>query len=151
MMKRLMIPFMAISLLGCATTQKSVSVEELQMRLSDMENQIEQKSLEIDDLRVEVSELNTKLKGISVRSDKKASPPAVKNIPNQDKETVRVAATVQEVQTSLKNAGFYTGPMDGKIGEKTKTAIKAFQEANGLTADGVIGQKTWNQLKSYLY
>lgn len=35
---------------------------------------------------------------------------------------------------------------DGYCGEKTKTAIKAYQKASGLVADGVVGIKTWRKL-----
>jgi putative chitinase len=32
----------------------------------------------------------------------------------------------------------------GNFGPKTEEAIKAFQAKNGLTADGIVGDKTWN-------
>lgn len=35
---------------------------------------------------------------------------------------------------------------DGDFGNETLSAVKAFQKANGLTADGVIGSKTWAKL-----
>ncbi len=55
-----------------------------------------------------------------------------------------------EIQTALKNAGFYTGAVDGKIGPKTKKAVEEFQKANGLTGDGKVGPKTWSVLSKYL-
>ncbi len=58
--------------------------------------------------------------------------------------------TGAEIQTALKNANFYTGAIDGQIGPTTKKAIKAFQEANNLQADGKIGPKTWAVLGKYL-
>ena len=58
--------------------------------------------------------------------------------------------TPENIQIALKNAGLYTGSIDGKIGPKTKKAIEAFQKQNGLTADGKVGPKTWDKLKSYL-
>jgi peptidoglycan hydrolase-like protein with peptidoglycan-binding domain len=58
--------------------------------------------------------------------------------------------TGEEIQTALKNANFYTGAIDGKIGPMTKKAIKAFQAANNLQADGKIGPKTWAALGKYL-
>lgn len=56
----------------------------------------------------------------------------------------------QEIQTALKNAGFYQGTIDGNIGPKTKQAIKNFQYKNSLAVDGKVGPKTWNKLSSYL-
>lgn len=58
--------------------------------------------------------------------------------------------SAQDIQTALKNAGFYSGNVDGKIGPKTKAAIEEFQKANGLTADGKVGPKTWAALEKYL-
>lgn len=55
-----------------------------------------------------------------------------------------------QIQTALKNAGFYKGEIDGKIGPQTKKAIKAFQKAKGLAPDGVVGPKTWEELEKYL-
>lgn len=49
---------------------------------------------------------------------------------------------IKLVQAALKEAGFDPGAIDGKMGTKTKNAIRAFQKANGLTADGKIGYKT---------
>jgi peptidoglycan hydrolase-like protein with peptidoglycan-binding domain len=49
----------------------------------------------------------------------------------------------KEIQAALKNAGYYTGAVDGKIGPKTKKAIEEFQKANGLKVDGKVGPKTW--------
>jgi len=55
-----------------------------------------------------------------------------------------------EIQTALKNAGFYTGTIDGKVGPKTKKAVEEFQKANGLKADGKVGPKTWVLLSKHL-
>ncbi len=56
---------------------------------------------------------------------------------------------VNEIQAALKNAGFYTGQVDGKSGPMTKKAIEDFQKANNLKADGVVGLKTWALLGTY--
>jgi len=54
------------------------------------------------------------------------------------------------IQKALKKAGYYSGALDGKVGPATRDAIKAFQQDNGLTADGVCGRQTWSKLKVYL-
>ena len=56
----------------------------------------------------------------------------------------------KDMQTALKNAGFYTGTIDGKIGPRTKKAVEEFQRAKGLKVDGKVGQKTWAELEKYL-
>ena len=58
--------------------------------------------------------------------------------------------TAQEIQTALKNAGFYAGNIDGKIGPASKKAIEEFQKASGLVVDGKVGLKTWEALSKHL-
>ena len=61
-----------------------------------------------------------------------------------------MAARNKDIQAALKNAGFYTGAIDGKIGPKTKSAILEFQKAKALKVDGKVGPKTWAELEKYL-
>ena len=49
---------------------------------------------------------------------------------------------VSALQTDLTTLGFYWAQITGNFGEKTETAVKRFQEENGLTVDGVAGKKT---------
>lgn len=51
-------------------------------------------------------------------------------------------AIVTQIQTKLKNWGYYTGEVDGVFGSKTKSAVIYFQRVNGLTRDGIVGEKT---------
>jgi len=55
----------------------------------------------------------------------------------------------KDIQACLKNAGFYNGKIDGVKGKATKKAIKEFQKANGLKADGIVGKRTWELLSKY--
>jgi len=71
-----------------------------------------------------------------------------KSVKNQN--ILRVPVTPQEVQTGLRNAGYYTGAIDGKLGSRSKKAIKEFQTDHDLQSDGIIGKKTWTELKNYL-
>ena len=34
----------------------------------------------------------------------------------------------------------------GNFGPKTEEAVKLWQAAHGLTADGIVGDKTWNMI-----
>ena len=56
----------------------------------------------------------------------------------------------QEIQQALANLGLYQGKIDGKIGPKTKQAIRDFQAKNDLRVDGKVGPQTWSKLSSYL-
>lgn len=53
---------------------------------------------------------------------------------------------VKVLQYLLIDAGFDCGKVDGIIGKDTIAAVKAFQTAHGLTADGIVGAKTWAAL-----
>lgn len=47
-------------------------------------------------------------------------------------------------QKFLNANGYICGMEDGYFGANTKLAVMAFQISKGLTADGIIGPKTWN-------
>ena len=53
---------------------------------------------------------------------------------------------VSQLQTDLKQLGYYYAEITGNFGEKTEAAVKAFQKAKSLTADGVAGTKTLNAI-----
>lgn len=55
-------------------------------------------------------------------------------------------AQVRALQRALKALGYPVGTIDAQYGPTTKTAVAAFQHAEGLTADGVFGPKTLNAL-----
>lgn len=57
-------------------------------------------------------------------------------------------AAVTQMQQLLADAGFSPGSIDGDFGAGTERALKRFQAANQLTADGVCGPKTWAALES---
>ena len=56
---------------------------------------------------------------------------------------------VKQIQTKLKNWGYYSGSVDGIYGSATLSAVKYFQRKNGLTADGIAGTKTLQALGIY--
>lgn len=75
----------------------------------------------------------------------------------QRSSTIRETASIgsfakpstRAIQEALKNAGFYQGAVDGKLGPKTREAIKEFQRVHGLNDDGVVGRRTWAKLRTY--
>lgn len=54
--------------------------------------------------------------------------------------------TVRKIQQKLKNWGYYKGSVDGIFGAQTKNAVIYFQRKNGLTPDGIVGNKTLQAL-----
>ncbi len=49
---------------------------------------------------------------------------------------------VAQIQTRLKNWGYYFGAVDGVYGSQTEKAVRWFQQKNGLSADGQAGDQT---------
>jgi len=126
--------FLAIFLTGCATTRKGQDIQthQLKARINSLEEELQRKDEEISSLENELTRLSS--------SKQKAG--------TQDVAPLRLSA--KQIQTALKNSGFYKGQIDGKLGPQTKEAIKAFQKANGLKADGIAGKRTAEKLGKYL-
>ena len=53
---------------------------------------------------------------------------------------------VRKLQEMLNAKGYTCGNVDGIFGSKTYAAVLAFQKANGLGADGIVGPLTWGKL-----
>lgn len=54
---------------------------------------------------------------------------------------------VRDVQTFLKQQGFYVGQVDGIYGRATASAVKSFQQNRAkLRADGIVGSTTWQAM-----
>ena len=53
---------------------------------------------------------------------------------------------VRKLQELLNAKGYTCGSVDGIFGSKTYAAVLAFQKANGLAADGIVGPLTWGKL-----
>ena len=53
---------------------------------------------------------------------------------------------VRKIQEKLKRWGYSSGSVDGIYGSGTESAVKKFQKANGLKADGIAGKATLNAM-----
>lgn len=131
---------------GCASTQKT-SMSQMQMQVADLEGQLVDKDDEIADLRDELDRVSLELQR---RARANSFEGKSGSVSKKDGAIIRVDVSVGQVQTALKNAGYYTGTVDGKLGGNTKSSIVQFQKDNNLNADGVLGRKTWEKLKLYL-
>ncbi len=146
---------MTTFLVGCATTRQPSEVGRLQITVSQLEKKIEERDQEINDLKDQVQDLSGQVESLGSASETtvtqiKTSLSDAGSYKSDDDRIIRVAASAEEVQKALKGAGYYDGDIDGKIGAKTQKAISAFQKDHGLKGDGIIGKKTWMELKKYL-
>ena len=118
------------SLNGCSTTRKNDELlnQGLRNRVIFLESQINEKDNEIESLKEALS-----------RSSESAG-----------ESLSEIKPTNLQIQTALKNAGYYQGAIDGKLGKNSRQAIKDFQKANNLRVDGKVGKVTWAALKAYL-
>ena len=56
------------------------------------------------------------------------------------------SSDVKTLQEMLNAKGYNAGSVDGIFGKNTRAAVIAFQNANGLAADGIVGKLTWAKL-----
>jgi peptidoglycan hydrolase-like protein with peptidoglycan-binding domain len=56
-------------------------------------------------------------------------------VPNLDRDSVRI------VQRALENKGFDPGPIDGRVGPRTRQAVRGFQYRYGMKASGEINNQ----------
>jgi len=131
------------SLSGCATArkQKDMEIQGLKNQISVLESQVQSKDEEISSLKDAVNKAKEERIIVATPAvSKKKVIMEVKSRPN-----------VKQIQIALANAGYNPGAIDGRMGKQTKEAIKAFQKANNLAADGKAGKRTWELLRDYLY
>jgi len=133
----LLLSVFVISLSGCATTRKQseLDMQGLRNQVSVLESQLRDKDNEIYSLQEALNQANAEKE----RSTRKKVSTEAKSRPN-----------IKQIQAALANAGFNPGAIDGRMGRQTRDAIRAFQRANGLTADGKVGKQTWKLLRDYL-
>lgn len=55
---------------------------------------------------------------------------------------------VKYLQTRLRHWGYFKFNPNGNFDSKTVEAVKRFQKAKGLSADGVVGPQTWDKIEN---
>lgn len=146
---------LAVAGAGCATTQNQTMTTQLQMRVGELERELSARDGEISQLRDEVKGLSyevdrMKTQPRSSRSSSSDYSLSSSRATGADGEIIRVGVSVEKVQSALKKAGYYEGNVDGKLGSGTKAGISRFQADHNLKSDGIVGAKTWDELKTYL-
>jgi peptidoglycan hydrolase-like protein with peptidoglycan-binding domain len=54
--------------------------------------------------------------------------------------------TATGVQARLLNLGVHVGKLDGEVGERTRLALRSFQQAHGIEPSGELDQATCEKL-----
>ena len=134
----------AISLAGCATRgtvkQKDMEIQGLKNQVTVLESQVQSKDQELNGLKDALSAKQAEQEKVEAAATSKAKS-AVK---------AKSHPSAKDVQTALANAGYDPGKIDGRMGKQTREALKAFQKAHNLTANGKANKKTWALLGDYL-
>ena len=125
---------------GCATTRarKSEPVAEQNAQVADLQRQLQEKDQQIQDLQYQLTSSQQSIGSNYSSSSSKTDKSSIVRVPG---------VSVTDVQKALIRAGYDPGPVDGHVGKKTKSAIKQFQRKHNLSADGIVGQKTWDRLR----
>lgn len=136
-MKRIVCSLLVVMLFicfsGCATTGQSAASSDLQDRVDSLETRIQK--IEKGQTQLEDMIVNQ----VSLKSEEVII----------IEKTIITDPSKKDIQIALKNAGFYSGSVDGKIGPQTREAIMEFQKQNGLKVDGKVGKNTWEILGEF--
>lgn len=152
-----------VFLTGCASTKGPSTVNSLQIQVARLERSVDDQNRTIEQMRYQIDSLARQVSDTDVYDDqmemieepvRKSSESSSatgkgSDYSKENQDILRVDVSAKAVQSALKEAGYYNGSIDGKLGSASQTAIKQFQKDNGLKADGIIGRQTWQELKAF--
>ena len=157
---------LALGASGCAGKRHEAAVQDLKAQVGVLESRvsaIDERQQTVEQTAMRQQEDVAYLKGKTAAT---ATNISLTNLPADEEPAAKagrvghnrgyvyrrkgVSIGTKDIQRALKRAGYYTGPVDGVIGPRTKRAIRSFQKANGLKSDGVVGQRTWAKLEEFV-
>lgn len=135
-----------IGLTGCASKKKTAKqIDALQSQIGTITDELVRLDQSVQETRASIqAQENRRVEFVAAGSAPAATAGNIYRTPSG------FELPSPNIQQALKNAGYYDGSVDGKIGSATKEAVKSFQRDHGLRADGVVGRQTWGKLKVYL-
>lgn len=134
----LLLPMILLLGAGCATTKpRRATQDDLAAQVTQLQSEVQAKDQQIQDLQYQLESYQQSLQsGSNFR------------VSSGKSSLIRVpGVSVSALQQALTRAGLDPGPVDGRMGKKTKSAVKEFQRRNNLNADGIVGERTWSLLK----
>ncbi len=129
---------------GCASSNTQRQINSLQAQVGVITDELVRLDQSVQDVRSSLQLQESRQQGASSGTVSKSASGAIYRTPSG------FELPAADIQEALRNAGYYRGAIDGKVGSATREAVKAFQRDNGLNTDGVVGRKTWERLKVYL-
>lgn len=141
----LALPFLT----GCGATTQIMQLEmrDLKNRLAHLESEFGRHEESIREIRTSTqaapaiqpapAEALPVVNPWSARSERPAEQP-------------RRPMTTRDVQKALRNVGANPGPIDGKMGRRTRAALRAYQRRNGLAVSGRADRQTRHSLSDHL-
>jgi murein L,D-transpeptidase YcbB/YkuD len=138
LLKFLAVPVSVLFIAGCATTRAKKA------GMPDADSQVVQMQTQLQALEQENQELRSQLES----QERSSGDFSDRSVAASKSEILRVSGvTPTQLQKALRRAGYDPGPIDGRIGKKTRAAVKAFQRRQNLKADGIVGERTWSALQ----
>ena len=159
----------AVSLVAWADIERQRRTEKLLKDLQGLEQSLQRQIEAKKNVREQLEEIRGKVAYAQAELEKERlnvllqrSGSASKQLENAIKNLREISASlslplqlgdrspeVAELQRKLNDAGFYTDRVDGIFGLGTVNAVKQFQGARGLVADGIAGPDTQKLLQKY--
>ncbi len=105
-------------------------------------------------MQEEIDSLSTRVDSLEKRQEYPETKVEVQEVSYRQEDTISInekiaAMSSRDIQSALREAGYYDGAIDGKLGPKSREAIREFQTDKGLKVDGVAGTNTKKALLQY--
>ena len=140
---------------GCAAKKTKRDITALQAQVGTLTNELNRLDESLQETRAAIQSEQNKFNDLEGQLSKSRG--RISSLREEESVIEGIYRTPsgfelpsKHIQQALKNAGYYRGTLDGRIGSQTRQAIQAFQRDNGISSDGIVGRQTWTKLKDYL-